>query len=178
MPTLKDLVEALSASWPVALAALLGTGGILLGEALGLRYLRTLPEWALGATFVAMVFAAAVLAVSALRGVITGVSAMSGRRKRTLAVAAHVARLDDLPQAEKEVLAYLTLKGTQVFLAQHGHHRLEPLVAKGYVKMLGGTHSILQWPYKIPDHIWAELPERVSTDVDRSRMVNPFEPEW
>lgn len=67
-----------------------------------------------------------------------------------------------------------------VIVANFNEPRLLPLVAKGYLDRMAGTHSILEWPFRIPDHVWEELmrqwkeePFEVPQD-----MQNPLLSRW
>lgn len=173
MPNLKDFLEAMSASWPVALAILMGSSAVLVGERVELSYLTTLPDFIFGIAFLLAAFSASVLAVTFIRSVVAQFDALRVHQRRKQQIEKHVSGLADLPNPERDVLTYVAACRTQVFLAPQAHVRLEPLVAKGYVQILPGTHSILEWPHKVPDHIWAEL-IRLVEPADPTSLSNPF----
>lgn len=173
MPNLKDFLEAMSASWPVALAILLGSSAVLAGERVELSYLTTLPGFIFGIAFLSAAFSASVLFVTFIRFTLAQFAKSRASQRRKHQIEKHVAGLDDLPAQEREVLSYVAACRTQVFLAPQAHVRLEPLIAKGYVQMMPGIHSILEWPYKVPEHIWAELVNLVAP-VDPASLDNPF----
>lgn len=175
MPSLKDFTDAMSATWPVALATFIGSSAILLGEAVDIRYLQTLPDWFLGTAFLVAVFSGSIVVVAIVRGLFELARRPFQYRRIQQAKVKHIDRLMGLPDEEKHILAWAVTNGTQVFLAPFNHERLEPLLAKGYVQTVGGTHSIIAWPYSIPDHIWDYLYVHRPAAGLRPTISNPFE---
>ncbi|WP_156921897.1 hypothetical protein [Azorhizobium doebereinerae] len=173
MPSLKDFIEAMGASWPVALAIVLGALGILAGDHYEIRYLQGLPSWALGTVFFVGAFALAVLTVGITRAAIRAllwpfraISRWRYRRKK-------LAELYELPPEETHVLAWAVQQRSQVILAPLGDRRITPLVAKGFLHLVPGRYSVLDCPYKIPDFIW----ETIKNDRPADGSVpNPFSP--
>ncbi|RUW26946.1 hypothetical protein EOA34_06590 [Mesorhizobium sp. M4B.F.Ca.ET.013.02.1.1] len=178
IPSLKDFTDAMSASWPVALAACIGSAAVLVGEAFGLHYLSTLPDWLLGAAFLVCVFSGAVVAVAILRFLFSLPRKMLAARRRAKWKRKHVEELQFLPPQELHVLAWAAQCGTQVFTAPYNHQLLEPLIAKGYVQMIGGHHSIVNWPYRIPDHIWEQASNEFASwppEEQEKQLAYPFQ---
>lgn len=68
--------------------------------------------------------------------------------------------LDTLSYDEKEILSYLILSNQQSFTADMASSKLATLKQKHLVAMGSGVHSQLDWPYTIPDFVWAELQRR------------------
>lgn len=178
MPSIKDFVEAMSTSWPVALTIFIGSAAALVGEAVGIAYLAALPSWIFGTAFLFAVFSGAIVIVAALQAFSAWVGRPFRRRRAEQWKANHVEQLNHLPPEEAHVLVWAVANNTQVFLARVSHERLEPLVAKGYLQMLPGHHSILKWPYRIPDHIWEALRKDADELPERSKIPNPLVDAW
>jgi hypothetical protein len=178
MPSLKDFIEAMNASWPVALTVLAACCGLLISDALGLSYLAGLPLWVLSTTFIIAVFAAAVVVVRILQGLISAVTAPLRNRRWNAAVQAHLKRMAELPPEEGAILAWAVANKRQVFIANLNEPLLAPLVAKGFIERVSGHHSILEWPYRIPDHIWDELMRQWKKDPFEANYPNPFVRGW
>jgi hypothetical protein len=174
MPSLKDFVEAMSTSWPVALAIFLGSSATLIGEAYGIEYLATLPNWLLGTAFLLAVFSGAVLAVSLLRSVLSQIARPFRIRRIRKWKAQHIEKLQRMPTQEIHVLAWVAAQNTQVFLAPLNDAALEPLIAKGYVEIVPGHHSVLDWPHRIPDHVWDFMINEVAGWPNKDQIVRPF----
>lgn len=67
------------------------------------------------------------------------------------------AEVDNAPNEERSILAYLITSGRRAFAAEFNDRRLAPLVAKGILLKLAGTHSVLEWPYVVQDDVWEYL---------------------
>lgn len=178
MPSLKDLLHAMSASWPVALAILLGALGTLVGYSLKLPFLAGLPSWVFGTAYIVCVCSAAILVVTCMRGFVSGAGRWMSRGNMKKAVQEHADGILSLPIEELHVLVWAAVNNRQVFLAPFNHERLEPLVAKSYLDKLSGTHSVLDWPYRIPDHVWKSLRAQVAEMPSRSEVADPFARGW
>lgn len=178
MPGLKEFIDAMGASWPVALAACIGSISILVGEGFGISYLATLPRLVFGIAFLIAAFSGAVLIVAIIVKSIAGIEDHRTRRRRAEAKKRHIAALNNLPDEEKAVLNYVASCRTQVFLASMNHNRLEPLIAKGYVEVVRGMHSVVDWPHKVPDHIWNELLLLVPETQNKRALHNPLASRW
>jgi len=174
LTSIKEFIEAMTASWPAALAAFIGSAGLLFSDHLGVRYLATLPAWALGVALVVAWFSAGILFVALVRWLLDLVGRPFRRRRKARAKAEHVEGLAGLPDEEKYILAWAGHRNTQVFLAEFNHELLEPLVAKGYVSIVPGHHSILAWPHRIPDHIWKEVRAGVAAHPSKQELRDPF----
>lgn len=178
MPSLKDFIEAMNASWPVALTIFAACCGLLISDTFQLRYLAGLPSWVLSATFVIAVFSGSVIIVRALQGIISLITAPLRARRFDSAVKAHLKRLEEMPPEEGAILAWAVANKKQVFVAGINEPRLAPLVAKGFLERLAGTHSMLEWPYRIPDHVWDELMRQWNEDPFEFNAPNPFIRSW
>jgi hypothetical protein len=174
MPSLKHFLEAMEASWPVALTVFLGAAALLTCDHFGLSYTKVLPEWFLGAIFIFLVFSSAVLVVSLLRFVVNAIARPIRRKRAEKWRQEHAEKMKDLPIPEIGVLLWAASQNTQVFLAPFNHELLEPLVAKGYVEHVPGHHSILDWPHHIPDHVWTFLRAELRAEPQLDRIENPF----
>ncbi len=178
MPSIKDFIDAMNASWPVALAVLLACVALLLGDYADLKYLHGLPPWAMGAVFVMGVFAGSVVIVRIVQLVVAAILKPFKREKRRRAIQAHLAKLDEINAGEAYILVWAAQQNRQAFVARFDDARLTPLVAKGFVERMGGSHSILEWPYRIPDHIWAEIKRQLDEDPQREIAGNIFASDW
>jgi hypothetical protein len=67
--------------------------------------------------------------------------------------------LDSAPKEELAVLSYLLSSGRRAFAAEFNDRRLVPLVSKGILTRMGGTHSMLEWPYVVQEDVWEYLQE-------------------
>ncbi|RVL05647.1 super-infection exclusion protein B [Sinorhizobium meliloti] len=178
MPSLKDFIEAMNASWPVALAILLASCALLIGEAVGLKYLQGLPPWTMGSIFIVAVFSGAVVVVRLVQLLVSALGAPFRRRRREAIYRKHLARLDELHPEEAQVLVWAALNNRQVIIADFNDIRLAPLVAKGFVDRLGGTHTMWEWPFRIPDHVWDELKRQVKEENIEMNVPNPLADRW
>lgn len=164
MPSIKDFVEALSASWPVALAALIGSSALVLTQVFDLEVTRSIPAWGISVAFVVAVFAAAVLIVSVIRSlgslIVRARSKRSWKRMKTK----QLADLASLPQAEALVVLWAAANKTQVISAPYFHPAIQALRAKLLLEEIAGSHMSNQVPFRFPDHIW----EVIAQDYARS----------
>lgn len=179
MPSLKDFIEAMSASWPVALAICLGSSVVLACKSLGVSYLASAPAWLFAATFFAAVLSGSVLAVSALRSAINWISHWRKRLRRERLEQRHVEKMSELPATEQAILLYALAQGTQVFAAPMNHRLVEPLIAKGYLCIVPGVHDMSEWPHIVPEHIWRALNRDRERLLKKSELPDPFaEDRW
>jgi hypothetical protein len=174
MPSLKDFTEAMNASWPVALAIMLGATAVLLSHHYEVAYVQALPGWMLSIAFLIALFSGAIIVVAIIRGLLDLFKMPFRRRRAKKWKERHVHQIGNLPQSEMHVLIWAAVNNTQVFLAPMNHERLEPLIAKSYIQMLAGRHSIIDWPYKVPDHIWDTLTADQSKLPPPDRVSSPF----
>jgi hypothetical protein len=174
VPTLKDFTDAMSASWPVALAICIGASAVLVGEHFQIRYLTTLPEWLLGTAFLVTVFSGAVVVVALAQWAINLMARPFRRLRAERWKSRHLEELQALPPQEGYILAWAAQQNTQVFLAPYNDQLIEPLIAKSFVEIIPGTHSILDWPHRIPDHIWAAMREWIATYPPDRQLERPF----
>lgn len=176
MPSLKDLMEFMGASWPIALGVLLASGGMLYADHLSLPYLASLPKWAPGAAFVAALFSGSVLIVAALKSIINMASEPFRKKRRLASQAEHIAGLNDLPDAERYILAWAIANSTQVIAAPYFNAHIKGLITRGYLITPPGSHSALETPLWIPDHIWQALKEALrGEDLSKFVGARPFD---
>lgn len=159
MPTLKDFVSALQAGWFPSLAAFVGCIIIVLGDYYRLPYLSSTPPWLLTTAVFVGVFSFSVLAANlAYLPVVVWRAVKKSKAKKRFKESVERA-VWDAPFEEREILAYLVSSGRRAFNAEYNDRRLSPLVAKGMLKKLGGTHSVLEWPYIVQTDVWQLLLE-------------------
>lgn len=174
MPSLKDFMEAMQASWPVALTISLAALALLYADHLNLEYMEALPRWLMGVVFLAGVCAAAVLLVAMFRGTMALILGTI-RSIRSIGAPQRIARrLQELPQEEVHVLVWAKAHGRQVFTASFTDKKLVPLVKKGLVIRHGGQHSILEWPYSIPSAVWQAIGMAFSDLEEPNSIPSPF----
>lgn len=154
MPSIKEFVEAMTASWHAAAAAFLGSVFVIIADIFDFRYLKNLPEWVLAATFIVLVFSTAIILVSLLKHGFHLLRKSQLYKRDALKKSGRVQRLRELPDSEWNFLVARVVQSEQVFLARIDDPIVNALKVRGYVHMVGGTHSILQWPYQIPDYVW------------------------
>ncbi|MNR13979.1 hypothetical protein D3C85_1304240 [compost metagenome] len=124
------------------------------------------------------VCSAAILIVTCLRGLVSRGSRWLSRGNMKKAVQEHADGIHSLPIEELHVLVWAAVNNRQVFLAPFNHERLEPLVAKSYLDKLSGTHSVLDWPYRVPDHIWKALLAQSAQLPSPDQVANPLATYW
>lgn len=175
---IKDFIEAMNASWPVALAVLLGAFGLLASESYGYDYLADLPKWGRGVIFSVGVFSGAVVAVRVLQWIGYVVTLPRRRWLRKKRISRDLQLLAELPNQEQFILYWAAQNNLQVFHCQLHNPATEALVAKGLVIMIGGSHSMLEWPYSIVDHVWQEVRRDLATRTDVPHLACPFQSRW
>ncbi len=157
MPSLKDFVASLQAGWFPALAALVGCSIIVLGDHFSVPYLDQSPKYLLTIAVVVGVFAFSVL-VANIAYLPVRVWKILYRRRTDRKFRAHMAReIQSAPAAELAILAYLVTSGRKAFAAEFNNPKLTPLVSKGLIIRMSGTHSILEWPYIVRQEVWDYL---------------------
>ncbi|WP_172982710.1 super-infection exclusion protein B [Roseovarius bejariae] len=159
MPSLKDFVAAMQAGWFPALAALVGCSIIIAGDFYDLPYLSATPDIVLTAAVVTSVFSFSILTAN-IAYVPVKVWAILKKRKAQKARRERLIRnVEEAPEEERAILAYLVSSRRQAFAAEFNDQRLAPLESKGLVIKLSGTHSALQWPYMVQQTVWEYLLE-------------------
>jgi len=159
VPNLKDYVEALQAGWFPALASLVGCSIIVAGDWFKVPYLSANPEWLINVAVYVGVFSFAVLVANLVYLPLKLWRALKRRRERKLAQEAVNRRIEQAPDEEKGVLAYLVTTNRQAFTAKLGNPQLAPMVSKGLIVVQPGQHSRLEWPHVVPDVVWDILIE-------------------
>ncbi|WP_414593353.1 hypothetical protein [Ancylobacter sp. G4_0304] len=157
MPSLKDFVAALQAGWFPALAALVGCGIILIGDYFKIRYLDTTPSGIITTAVVIATFSLSVLIANV--AYLPAILWQRYRRQRHNKIRKEriLREIESAPPQEKELLCYMVTSGRKAFVAEFGDRRLAPLVAKGLITRLGGTHNLLEWPYIVQEDTWEYL---------------------
>ncbi|MDD8024510.1 MAG: hypothetical protein PHX82_15535 [Paracoccaceae bacterium] len=157
MPSLKDFVAALQAGWFPALAALVGCAIVIAGDWYQVPYLSSTPPFLLTAAVIVGVFAFSILAANIVYAPIAVWRSIKRARARKNFKERIEAEVFSSPPEEMAILAYLVTTGRKAFAAEFNDRRLAPLVAKGIVVKLGGTHSVLEWPYMVQEDVWQLL---------------------
>lgn len=152
MPSIKEFVEALSASWPVALAALLGSSAIVLTKDWGI-----IPSWGISVAFVIGAFAGAVLIVLMIRSIGSWIARWRGRRSWERMKEKQLIQLGSLSQAETLVAIWAAANRTQVFSAPYFHPAVQALRAKLLIEEIPGSHISDSVPFRFPDHVWEAI---------------------
>ncbi|WP_271880144.1 hypothetical protein [Phaeobacter italicus] len=159
MPSLKDFVAALQAGWFPALAAFVGSSIIVAGDYFKLPYLGSSPDLLLTIAVVIGVFSFSILIANIAYLPITIWKAFQRRNRRKEFRGKLVREVEAAPDSEKVILAYLVTSGRKAFAAEFNNQRLSPLVSKGFLVKLGGTNSVLEWPYIVRQEVWDYLIE-------------------
>ncbi|KAB2656277.1 hypothetical protein F9K94_17410 [Brucella tritici] len=166
MPTIKDLLDAFAASWRVALVALVASTALLAADWYKLEYVADTSRWVINGAFIVGIVSGAILIsymVAQLAKVIAYPFKVYAERKSKKDVEsklkAHAEGIHSLPRDQKYILAYFYTTKQRAFPAMFNHPRLVALIQLGYVARAGGTHSAIDWPHYIPQHIWDELEE-------------------
>lgn len=174
MPSLKDFVEALGTTWPVALAALLGSTAVLTANAYDIAYAAGLADWILTMLFVVAVFAAGVCISKLIQTAIHGLTWVAKWRRTAKYRGRQIKWLNNLPHTEHILMSHLFTANRQAFAYTYGESRFVGLVQKGLVVVRDGQYSLLDWPHIIPDHIWEEMtrnPEKFYYDEGRGNPL-------
>lgn len=176
MPGLRDFIAALQAGWFPALAALIGCLTVLVGDWFQVPYLSATPIWLLTTAAIVGVFAFSILAANVVYAPVLIWRKIQKKRAQREFRGVVRREVSSAPPEEMAVLAYLVTTGRKAFSAKFDDRRLAPLVAKGLIRKLGGTHSILEWPYMVQDDVWELLLEHKEElrvqDVDE--IPDPF----
>lgn len=159
MPNLKEFVAALQAGWFPAFVALVGCTLIIGGDYLEIPYLNNTPEFLITISVVIGVFSFSIIVANIVYiPVLIWRKYQRYRAKKELK--AKIAdEIKTAPQPEIIILAYLATSGRKAFAAEFNDRRLAPLVSKGLIVKMGGTNSILEWPYMVRDEVWDYLME-------------------
>ncbi|QYO78476.1 hypothetical protein [Devosia salina] len=157
MPSLKDLIEFMTASSPVLAAVLISSLAILLAYHFELAVLTSLPTFVPGAAFITSVLTGSILMVSTIRGIANLFMKPFRRRQLAAAEQRDVDMLEDLPEPEAILLGWAAANNTQVFSAPYFNPYMKALVAKGLVIIPGGHHHSDDMPFYIPNHIWKAI---------------------
>lgn len=159
MPSLKEFIAALQAGWFPALAALVGCAIVIAGDWYQVPYLSSTPPFLLTTAVIVGVFSFSILVANIVYAPIAVWNAIKRARARKRFKAAVEAEVSAAPPEEMMILAYLVTTGRKAFAAEFNNRRLAPLVAKGMILKLGGTNSVLEWPYIVQEDVWEFLLE-------------------
>jgi len=176
MPNLKDFVDALQAGWFPALAALIGCFIVIVGDWYSIPYLGDAPEWLTTTAAYVGVFALSVLIANVFYLPVRIWKNFKAHKANAKYAEAIRSEIQNAPPQEIAILAYLITSGRKAFAAEFNDRRLAPLVSKGIIVKLGGTHSVLEWPYMVQDAAWEFLLENkeqlIVPNIDE--MGDPF----
>ena len=173
MPSLKDFIAALQATWSAALVALIGCSIVVAGNWYKVPFFTDAPTSLTTTAAIVGSFAFSILAVNlvysaslAYRGWWTG-RVRKGQIREAV---------ESCPDGEKEILAYLVTSGRQAFAAKWNDRRLIPLVTKGIVQRLDGNNDLLAWPFLVRKDVWSYLQENRHNFVceDADIVPDPF----
>jgi len=157
MPLLKDFVAALQAGWFPALVALCGCAIIIAGDWYKVPYLDDIPPLPISLAVIVGVFSFSILVANLVYVPVRVVEAVKRKRARQRFVERVQNEIFDAPNDELALLAYLVSSGKKAFPANFNDRRLVPLVSKGWIKRLPGSHSVLEWPHIVQDDVWEIL---------------------
>lgn len=177
MPSIKDFVEAMSTSWPAALAIFIAGASILISDYVGLKYLETLPNWMPGVAFLVTVLSGGILAVALLQSVATLAMRPIWQRRFKAAQRSQIADLENLPEPEALLLAWAVANRTQVFSGPYFNPHIKALIAKGLLTIPPGHHHSDEIPLQIPDHIWTAVKDDTKDEPLLQELVGlkPFD---
>lgn len=176
MPSLKDFIEALQAGWFVALTILVGSLIIISGDYLGIDYLDRSPGWLITTSVVAGVFSFSVIIANIAYIPVRVWRFFKEKRFSKKLKEETLEMIENAPDQEYAILVYLAKSGRQAFNAEFTDRRLSPLVSKGLIRKLGGTHSSLEWPYMVRQEAWDIMQERKDRIIMEMppREIDPF----
>jgi Super-infection exclusion protein B len=176
LPSLKEFVEALQAGWFPALVAVLGCSLVLAGNWYDAPYLANMPSWLTTTVVIVGLFATSILLANLLYAPVALFNAARRWRVRK-AWRSKIGKLvDEAPEGERAILAYLVTTGRRAFAAKLDNRALVPLLAKGIIQRVGGHHSVLEWPHIVQDDVWSYLSENKDRFVfeKANEIPDPF----
>ena len=141
------------------MAAFVGCSIIVAGDCFNLPDLETSPDLLLTIAVVIGVFSFSILVANIAYLPITIWKAFQRCKSRKELRKKLVREVESAPDSEKAILAYLVTSGRKAFAAEFNDQRLSPLVSKGFLVKLGGTNSVLAWPYIVRQEVWDYLIE-------------------
>lgn len=159
MPNLKEFVEALKAGWLPALAAAIGCGLILLGDWYQLPYLSSAPPFVTTTAAYIGVFALSVLLANSVRLPIHLYKWIERYLRRRKTKKKIITTVEELPEPELWILAYLISSKRKAFGANLLDKRLVPLIARGLIIRKNGQYNVLNWPHVVQNDVWNYLIE-------------------
>lgn len=157
MPSLKDFIDALQAGWFPALAAFIGCSIVIAGDYYSIPYLANAPYWLTTIAAYVGVFSISILLANLAYFPVRFWKRYQFEQSKAEFIASIVEEIVSAPHEEQSILAYIVTSGKKVFLAKYDDSRLAPLVAKGILQKLEGTHNVLEWPYRVQDDAWNYL---------------------
>lgn len=176
LPSLKDILEAVSVPWPVALTIMVASIAILIGDHFRLLYLSGLPQWIPGTAFLTLVLSFSILTTHVVRAVFDLISEPYRKKRTEKWRKEHIAGLDDLSDNEAYLLAWAVANRTRIFSGPYFNPHTQALKAKGYLIIPGGNHHTSQMPFEIPEYIWKALKEELSgQDLQELEGDRPFD---
>lgn len=164
----------MEANWRVALAILIASAAVLAADHWRIQYVEGIPKIVLSTIFIVAICAAAVLMVALIRALIWLVFAAIGSLRSIGAEGRMVQRLLGLPPEEQRILVWAKSNNRQTFTASFIEQNLVALTMKGYVVRHGGQHSVLNWPYSIPNEVWNALDTAFSGHPPPKTIAYPF----
>lgn len=174
-PSLREFMDAVSARWPTALTVLLGSSGVLYTAANGYQYVSDLPSAVLTTCFILAIFAGASLASTSIEATFSALKRVIGWMRSNSVKTERLAMLLDLPFDEHLVMSMLFTNKKQAFHARVDEPSLIGLIQRGLIIKQNGTHSMLEWPYLIPQFVWNAMAEnRDMFTVPEEHQRNPF----
>src|SRR5713226_3299828 len=152
MPSLKEFLDALTASWPVAAAATLGSALILYLHRIHAPYVEQMPEWATTTIVVVGIYGVFVWLIRILQGIASLI-----RRRRGRAMRSELIRheLNTLNREGAIILFDLVGRNQSSFQASMLNDTVSLLVARGLVNRAPGYFSRVAWPHTIDEDVWA-----------------------
>ena len=167
---------------------------LVLAEAGALR-LGSLPDWARVALAIAAIFSFAILCAKVWDWYRDRQSerqrvgrseaerleeAQRAEEARMQAEREVLGYLDTLSPREREILSYLVQMNQQSFTCNMAGERIAPLKQKGLVQMASGVHTQMNWPFTVPNFVWAELQRRKAefNTADLKGAAPPWVEPW
>lgn len=176
MPSIKDFIDMMSTSWPVALGLLLASSGVVLADIYSVAYIEALPSWLPGGAFVLGICSGSVLLVTIFRSALELAAAPFKRKKRNAIRAKHVEGLNNISDPEQWILAWAFANRTQVISADYFNETIKALITKGYLVVPAGQHLPNKMPLRVPDHIWEAISSELQNeDLSHLVGVRPFD---
>ena len=157
-------LNALNFKASSALAAAIAAASIYLSAKQNFLHLGTLPPWSRTTAAIVAIIAGSVVLARLTDHICALVKRMhethQTKKKQAEKKKRIIAELDDLNDREREILSFALLTNQRSFTAGIDGEKLTSLMTGGLVVRQSGVHSMIEWPYFIPEFVWDAMKDR------------------